>query len=234
MPTIDMPLRVARLPGRNRAQDEYRLPGSRRAGEAHADATGPGAQAPPAQRAHSGQRASSGRADDAAPDPQGPRHAKAAPPKSGHAAPVRITGKVFALRDGSGYAALGSDGNYYRVDGGAGHGLAHARSGGFVDASMVNVAGGPVSAVQLDAGRAAGPTPPHGADAGRPDPVPRSAAPESPSDSALPGPHAAALADPQHAASRSQDTRELIAGHPRTAMRSQANLPPRNAISLLR
>lgn len=230
MSSIDTSFKVAPLPGQNRSQDEYRLPGSHPAsGESNPDATGPGAEAPvpPAPHARAARKLPGRHAGDAPADGPGPRHAKAAP-KPEPAAPVRITGKVFALRDGSGYAALGSDGKYYRVDGGAGHGLAYARAGGFVDASMVNVAGGPVSAVQLDAGRA----PVQGTGAGAADPVPQAAAPSG--AGAPPASPEASLADPEHAASRSHAARELIAGHPRTAMRSQANVPPRNAISLLR
>lgn len=223
MPTIDTQLRVTRLPAQPHAQDEYRLPGSHPAvTDTHPDATGPGAQAPmPRGKA----APSRDRPDDAAGQHAAPGVGRAdgAPPAPEPNAAVRITGKVFALRDGSGYAALGSDGHYYRVDGG-GHGPAYAHSGGFVDASQVNVARGPVSAVELDAGGKPAP------DAGGRAPGP------APHPSALPG-HPlpdGALTDTERAALQSHATRELIAGHPRTAMRSQANVPPRNAISLLR
>src|SRR6185437_8836864 len=77
-----------------------------------------------------------------APRPQTP----AAQPGSKPLQP--ITGKVYALKDGSGYAALASDGHYYRVDTGRGHGLTFSRAGGFVDVAMVDVAHGPVKTAE--------------------------------------------------------------------------------------
>ncbi|HEU0277941.1 MAG TPA: hypothetical protein VFQ95_08990 [Rhodanobacteraceae bacterium] len=225
MPIIDTQFRVTRLPAQPPAQDEYRLPESRSAViDASPDATGPSAQSPvphgKAARARGRPLDPAGK--HAAP---GTGHADSAPPAPEHDASVRITGKVFALRDGSGYAALGSDGHYYRVDGG-GHGLAYAHSGDFVDASQVNVARGPVSAVELDAGgKHVSGTGGRSTDSGP------ALHPPAPPQNAQAN---AALPDAEHAASQSHATREWIAEHPHTAVRSQANVPPHNAISLLR
>lgn len=93
------------------------------------------------------------------PDPNPAQHprrtaGRAQPPRSradnASSSAKPITGKVYALKDGSGYVALASDGSYYRVDADSGHGLAFSRAGGFVDASMVDVVGGPVSTVEAD------------------------------------------------------------------------------------
>ncbi len=235
MPTIDTPFKITRVPGQGRAQDEYRLPGTHPAiAEPHADATGPGAQAPtpPMPRARGGRRAADKPARTGL-DSTWPRQPEAAPDAK-PAAPVRITGRIFALRDGSGYAALGSDGNYYRVDGSGSRGLAYARTGGFVDASMVNVTGGPVSVVQA---RATAPTDaglPHAATGQAPNAAAGQAGPQSAPIPGAAGSSDAGLPDAEHAATQSHATRQLIAEHPRTAMRSQANVPPHNAISLLR
>lgn len=231
MSSIDTQFRVVNVPAQGRSRDEYRLPGSHPAAESNADATGPGADAPalPVVRARADRRFAGKRGRDGNGTLPRPGTDKSPTQPSKHAAPVHITGRIFALRDGSGYAALGSDGHYYRVDGGAGHGLAYARAGGSVDASMVNVTGGPVSAVRLDAAdtpAAVGNARGHDAE-GLPksaiaDPAPGDAKPDAP------------LPDAQRAATESRATRRLIAEHPHSAMRSQANVPPYNAISLLR
>lgn len=63
------------------------------------------------------------------------------------ASALPITGKVYALKDGSGYVALASDGHYYKLDT-AGSGFIYASASGVVDASVVDIAGGPVRNVR--------------------------------------------------------------------------------------
>lgn len=139
-----------------------------------------------------------------------------------------ITGKVFALKDGSGYAALASDGSYYRVDVGSGHGLIFPRSGGFVDVSMVDVAHGPVKTIE------AGPDqdmrvaniarhPDDGIEVRLSGNAPRDAPPAT-------GP---VLHDAGHAVASSRETRALIVQKPGAAVDSQANLSPQSVLSLL-
>lgn len=145
-----------------------------------------------------------------------------------------ITGKVFALRDGSGYAALASDGNYYRVDVGHGHGLTFSRAGGCVDAAMVDVDHGPVKSVQPDQDPGADPGAAHptgvesighrgdGIDVTLSGNIPRG----------LPAPQHA-LKDIRHAAATSREARTLIVQEPGAAVDSQANLSPQSVQSLL-
>lgn len=139
-----------------------------------------------------------------------------------------ITGKVFALKDGSGYAALASDGSYYRVDVGSGHGLIFSRSGGFVDVSMVDVAHGPVKAIETGPRRDTGGAEPAGQPA---DGVEVRLSGNAPRD-ALPatGP---VLHDAGHAVASSREMHALIVQKPGAAVDSQANLSPQSVLSLL-
>lgn len=57
------------------------------------------------------------------------------------------TGKVYALKDGSGYVALASDGHYYRLEAGA-SGMVFASASGPVDTANVDVTHGPVRSMQ--------------------------------------------------------------------------------------
>ncbi len=145
-----------------------------------------------------------------------------------------ITGQVFALKDGSGYAALASDGNYYRVDAGGGHGLTFPRSGGFVDVSMVDLAHGPVKTTEAGphhATRAA--TERVGAHSARQsdDGVEVRLSGNVPRDG-LPAPQPA-LDGVGHAVANSRETHALIVQQPGAAVDSQANLSPQSVLSLL-
>jgi len=155
------------------------------------------------------------------------------PARKGGKPPQPITGKVFALKDGSGYAALASDGNYYRVD--AGDGLTFSRAGGFVDAAMVDVVHGPVKSVQTrpdrDVGTAtAEPVGATGADASD-DGVEVQLSGNAPRG--LPVPHPA-LHDAGHAVASSRTTHAQIRQQPDTAVVSQANLSAQSVAALLR
>lgn len=141
-----------------------------------------------------------------------------------------ITGKVFALKDGSGYAVLGSDGHYYRLPASGQSGAA----AGFVDAAFVNVAGGPVSAVGPPSGV-------HEPDAHRT----RGDAAHDPHDAGqatLPGQKGAAQAsaprpalhDAEHANAVSREAKAAIIGQPEAAVRSQANASAPEVLALLR
>ncbi|HKU80275.1 MAG TPA: hypothetical protein VJQ42_10550 [Rhodanobacteraceae bacterium] len=155
------------------------------------------------------------------------------PARKGGKPPQPITGKVFALKDGSGYAALASDGNYYRVD--AGDGLTFSRAGGFVDAAMVDVVHGPVKSVQTRPDR----------DVGTATAEPLGATGADPSDEGvevrlsgdaprgLPAPHPA-LHDAGHAVASSRTTHAQIRQQPDTAVVSQANLSAQSVAALLR
>ncbi|HEX5954240.1 MAG TPA: hypothetical protein VFY94_13785 [Rhodanobacteraceae bacterium] len=157
--------------------------------------------------------------------PRPPAHQDGKPPQP-------ITGKVFALKDGSGYAALASDGNYYRVD--AGNGLTFSRAGGFVDAAMVDVAHGPVKSVKTEPDRdlvTATAEPTGAADAdGSDDGVDVQLSGNAPRG--LPAPHPA-LHDAGHALASSHETRALMVRKPGAAVDSQANLSPQSVLSLL-
>ena len=164
--------------------------------------------------------------------PAGSPDATRPPAPKGGKPPQPITGKVFALKDGSGYAALASDGNYYRVD--AGEGLTFSRAGGFVDAAMVDVAHGPVKSVKTrperDIGTAtAEPAGATDTDASE-DGVEVRLSGNAPRG--LPAPHPA-LQDAGHAVASSRETRALIMRKPGTAVDSQANLSPQSVLSLL-
>lgn len=139
-----------------------------------------------------------------------------------------ITGKVYALKDGSGYAALASDGHYYRVDAGRGHGLTFSRVSGFVDVSMVDVARGPV--------KTTGAGPDHDMRGKEParqpgDGVEVRLSGNAPHDG-LPEPRAT-LRDAGHAVASSRETHALIVQKPGAAVESQANLSPQSVLSLL-
>lgn len=54
-----------------------------------------------------------------------------------------VPGRIYALKDGSGYVALASDGHYYKLEPGGG-GFTYAAASGPVDTSMVDVTHGPV------------------------------------------------------------------------------------------
>src|SRR5690348_12827999 len=154
------------------------------------------------------------------------------PARQGGKPPQPITGKVFALKDGSGYAALASDGNYYRVEDGSG--LTFSRAGGFVEAAMVDVAHGPVRSVKTEPDRdidtsAAEPVGATGADASD-EGVDVRLSGNAPRG--LPAPHPA-LQDAGHAVASSRETRALIMRKPGTAVDSQANLSPQSVLSLL-
>ncbi|HEY9111926.1 MAG TPA: hypothetical protein VIM92_09160 [Rhodanobacteraceae bacterium] len=138
-----------------------------------------------------------------------------------------ITGKVYALKDGSGYAALASDGSYYRVDIGNGHGLIFSRTGGFVDAAMVDVVHGPVKSVEARSDRDthAGPH-----DDGIELHLSVSGARP---DDASPSAQHPALKDSGHAAVSSREAHTLIVQKPGAAVDSQANLSAQNVLSLL-
>lgn len=71
------------------------------------------------------------------------------------------TGKVYALKDGSGYVALATDGHYYKLEPG-GAGLTYASASGPVDKSMVDVSHGPVRSMRP--APVAHRSPAHGAD----------------------------------------------------------------------
>ena len=144
-----------------------------------------------------------------------------------------ITGRVFALRDGSGYAALASDGNYYRVD--PGNGLTFSRAGGFVDAAMVDVEYGPVKFAMPGADRdvgttATGPDGATGANASD-DGVDVQLSGNAPRG--LPAPHPA-LHDAGHAVASSRTTHAQIRQQPEAAVVSQANLSAQSVAALLR
>jgi hypothetical protein len=144
-----------------------------------------------------------------------------------------ITGRVFALRDGSGYAALASDGNYYRV--GTGNGLMFSRAGGFVDAAMVDVEYGPVKFAMPGADRAVGTVtmgPDGAADADASDDgVDVQLSGNAPRG--LPAPHPV-LHDAGHAVASSRTTHAQIRQQPETAVVSQANLSAQSVVALLR
>jgi hypothetical protein len=57
----------------------------------------------------------------------------------------RVAGKVFALKDGSGYATQGSDGRYYRLKTSLGNGVATAVSSRSIEAALVDVVAGAVT-----------------------------------------------------------------------------------------
>lgn len=84
----------------------------------------------------------------------------AAGTRGGPPAAESITGKVYALKDGSGYVALATDGHYYKLDPGGG-GLTYASASGPVDKSMVDVTHGPVRAMRRTAGAHRLPVPSH-------------------------------------------------------------------------
>jgi len=140
------------------------------------------------------------------------------PAPQGGKPPQPITGKVFALKDGSGYAALASDGNYYRVD--AGNGLTFSRAGGFVEAAMVDVAHGPVKSVQTEPDRDVGAAT---AEVRLSGDAPRG----------LPAPHPV-LHDAGHAVASSRMTHAQIRQQPEAAVVSQANLSAQSVAALLR
>ena len=155
------------------------------------------------------------------------------PARQGGKPPQPITGKVFALKDGSGYAALASDGNYYRVD--ADNGLTFSRSGGFVEAAMVDVAHGPVKSVQTG--------PAHDVDTAADEQVDAMGADASDdgvdvqlSGNAPRGLPASrpALHDPRHAVASSRSTHAQIRQQPEAAVVSQANLSAQSVAALLR
>lgn len=157
------------------------------------------------------------------PDQARPQTSDGRPPQS-------FTGRVYALKDGSGYAALASDGSYYRVDAGSGHGLMFSRAGGFVDAAMVDVVHGPVKSL---APRSIGTV--HAQDAS-----PKHGAGDEGVEVHLLGGGARgeeatvpALEDAGHAATSSRETRALMVQKPGAALDSQANLAPQNVLSLL-
>ena len=155
------------------------------------------------------------------------------PAQHGGKPPQPITGKVFALKDGSGYAALASDGNYYRVD--AGDGLTFSRAGGFVDIAMVDVAHGPVKSVKTGPDRdvgtvAAEPVGATGADAFD-DGVDVQLSGNAPRGLSAPHP---ALTDARHAVATSRATHAHIRQQPEAAVDSQANLSAQSVLALLR
>lgn len=165
--------------------------------------------------------------------PDGPRpQTPAAQPRSKPLQP--ITGKVYALKDGSGYAALASDGHYYRVDAGRGHGLTFSRAGGFVDIAMVDVAHGPVKAADNQPDQAVNTT----ADVtGHPsarrsdDGVEVQLSGKRPRHG-VPG-HRPALKNAGHTVASSREAHTLIVQQPGAAVDSQANLSAQNVLSLL-
>ena len=153
--------------------------------------------------------------------------------RQGGKPPQPITGKVFALKDGSGYAALASDGNYYRVD--AGSGLMFSRAGGFVDVAMVDVVHGPVQSVKAGPDRdvstaTPGPDGATGADASD-DGVDVQLSGHAPRG--LPAPHPV-LHDAGHAVASSRTTHAQIRQQPEAAVVSQANLSAQSVVALLR
>jgi hypothetical protein len=155
------------------------------------------------------------------------------PARQGGKPPQPITGKVFALKDGSGYAALASDGNYYRVEDGSG--LTFSRAGGFVEAAMVDVAHGPVRSVKAEPDRdinssAAEPVGATGADASD-EGVDVRLSGNAPRG--LPAPHPA-LQDAGHAVASSRTTHAQIRQQPEAAVVSQANLSAQSVVALLR
>jgi hypothetical protein len=152
-----------------------------------------------------------------------------APARQGGHPPQPITGKVFALKDGSGYAALASDGNYYRVDAGSGHGLTFSRTGGFVDAAMVDVVHGPVKSV-LPGTPGPDDTAATDADAAD-DGVEVQLSGHAPRD--LPAPHPV-LTETGHAVASSRATHAHIRRQPEAAVGSQANLSAQTVLALLR
>ncbi|HJR14738.1 MAG TPA: hypothetical protein VJ833_12675 [Rhodanobacteraceae bacterium] len=163
-----------------------------------------------------------------APRPQTP----AAQPGSKPVQP--ITGKVYALKDGSGYAALASDGHYYRVDTGRGHGLTFSRAGGFVDVAMVDMAHGLVQTVETRSDQDANTT----ADvighrpARRPDDGVEVRLSGKRPRNGLPKQHPA-LKNAGHAVASSREAHTLIMQKPAAAVDSQANLSAQNVLSLL-
>lgn len=145
------------------------------------------------------------------------------------AAPAPFTGKVYALKDGSGYVAFSGDGRYYRVEVGSGHGLLPSRSGGMVDAAQVDLARGPVRAARLASGTRHEP-PPSSAAAGHPDAADQtmsSGRARNPVETGpAPTPVPPDAVDPQRA-------RELMQRDPAHALRSHANIDPCDTVSLL-
>lgn len=149
--------------------------------------------------------------------------------------PRPITGTVYALRDGSGYVTRAGDGHYYRVEGGRGQGLIHARTGGGVDESLVDVGRGPVSAAQLqDLARderlrlAMGLVP--RAEDDDHEPPPRTARNDLDGKA---GGRQARPSRPDTAAGDTRRTRALIDDDPQQAIAAQANLAGETAVSLL-
>lgn len=145
-----------------------------------------------------------------------------------------ITGKVYALKDGSGYAALASDGHYYRVDAGRGHGLTFSRAGGFVDVAMVDVTHGPMKTVEpqpdQDANTTTGATGHQSTP--RSDDGVQVQLSGNRTRNGLPR-QRHALKNAGHAAASSRETHTLIVQKPAAAMDSQGNLSAQNVLSLL-
>lgn len=87
---------------------------------------------------------------------------RAADPHAAPPASEPVSGKVYALKDGSGYVALASDGHYYKLEPGGG-GVTYAAASGPVDTSMVDVTHGPVRRMPSTAGPHAAKAPPQDA-----------------------------------------------------------------------
>lgn len=123
-----------------------------------------------------------------------------------------IRGRVFALKDGSGYVIQSSNGRYYQLDSSGGNGLVSSSSAGYVDIAQVNVVGGPISRVDTYA-----------------DP----STPELPHTTAE-LPDLPPIINAEHAQDASRMAHIMIRQSPQAALRSQANLDSASVLSLLR
>lgn len=240
-PPAQADLERARAPGRQ-VPDALVAKAVGESGKASLDASGK--HRPASVDAHGNAKAASA---GAALDQPKSEHAGSAGTASGsahaEAKPAATpTGKVYALKDGSGYVALASDGNYYRVDGGSGHGLLYSSADSFVSTSMVNLTRGPVSSMGGIVKRVDPVSPAAQALAGKPA---ERAGESTVVELSLPGSHRSeATVDGQpvpaqlegsgQANASSREVHTLIGQKPDHAIRSQANISAQQTLSLLR